>query len=96
MFLHLGWGGVYMNREEEAAKIRACFALADGRVEQAEVVGKLRGNGRLTVVVSDCYGSYWVAPGRKRTERDESHEALTGVLREATAWLETKKPKRAR
>ena len=96
MFLHLGWGGVYMNREEEAAKIRACFALADGRVEQAEVVGKLRGNGRLTVVVSDFYGSYWVAPGRKRTERDESHEALTGVLREATAWLETKKPKRAR
>jgi len=28
MFLHLGWGGVYMDAEAAAAKIRDCFSLA--------------------------------------------------------------------
>jgi hypothetical protein len=88
LFLHLGWGGVYMDAEEEAAKIRECFSMADRLVEAAELAKKLTGNRRLTVVVSDFYGSYWLAPGQKRPRPKEGREKLTAVLKEATDWLE--------
>lgn len=87
MFLHLGWGGVYMDGVAEAAKIRECFSMADRLVDQAERIGNLTGNGRLTVVASDFYGSYWLPPGRERPKLDEGRENLTVVLKEASDWL---------
>jgi len=88
MFLHLGWGGVYMNADEEAAKIRECFSMADQLVQEAELARKPTGNRRLTVVVSDFYGSYWLTPGQERPMPEESREKLMAVLKEATEWLE--------
>lgn len=71
MFLHLGWGGVYMDADAEAAKISECFSMADRLVEVAEFAGKSVGIRCLAVVVSDLYGSYWVAPGQKRPKPEE-------------------------
>ena len=88
MFLHLGWGGVYMDADTEAAKIRECFSMADRLVQEAESIRKLNGHQRLTVVVSDFYGSYWLAPGQKRPHPEEGRDKLTAVLKDATDWLE--------
>src|SRR5262249_13893454 len=63
MFLHLGWGGVYMEADAAASKIRECFSLADEIVPVAMTLGKLGAGERLTIVGSDFYGSYWTAPG---------------------------------
>jgi hypothetical protein len=84
MFLHLGWGGIYMDDQAAAAKIGKCFSMADRLVREAAVVGKLTANKRLTVVVSDFYGSYWTAPGQKQLVGGEE---LTTALKEATDWL---------
>jgi hypothetical protein len=95
MFLHLGWGGAYMDASAEAAKISECFELADRLVQKAEAVGKLDHHNRLTVVVSDFYGSYCLAPGQKRPKADEGREKLTEVLKQATDWLASQKPRGA-
>ena len=92
MFLHLGWGGAYMDAGAEAAKISECFELADRLVQKAEAVGKLDHDGRLTVVVSDFYGSYWLAPGKRRPKPEEGSEKLTEVLNEAVHWLMSQDP----
>jgi hypothetical protein len=84
MFLHLGWGGVYMDAEAAAAQIRDCFSMADRLVQEAAAVGKLNANKRLTVVVSDFYGSFWTAPGQKPPEGRQDPLA---VLKEAIDWL---------
>jgi hypothetical protein len=43
MFLHLGWGGVYMDEKAAAANIRNCFSLADSRgVSDGRRIGLLR------------------------------------------------------
>lgn len=64
MFLHLGWGGVYMDADAAASKIAECFSLADKVV--AVAASKLEADARLLVVGSDFYGSYWLKPGQKR------------------------------
>lgn len=87
MFLHLGWGGVYMEAEAAASTIRKCFALADRLVQQAELSRKLSGTERLTVVISDFYGSYWAAPGQERPKAEEGRGMLTVKLSEAVDWL---------
>jgi hypothetical protein len=72
---------------------RKCFAMADRLVQEAEVVGKLDHNERLAVVVSDFYGSYWMAPGQKRPKPEEGREKLGGVLKEAIDWLTGFRPR---
>lgn len=39
MFLHLGWGGVYMHAKAETAKIRDCFSMADQVVPGPDETG---------------------------------------------------------
>ncbi|MEW4568675.1 hypothetical protein AB1L88_12490 [Tautonia sp. JC769] len=91
MFLHLRWGGFYMNAEEEALKIRTCFGLADAIVREAlsasASTGKFAGGGRLTIVGADTYGSSWSAPGRADQRFEAGSEGVVTALTDALAWL---------
>ncbi len=67
MFLHLGWGGVYMDAKAATSQIAECFFLADQIVLRAPK--RLAANKRLMIVVSDFYGSYWLKPDQKLREK---------------------------
>jgi hypothetical protein len=87
LFLHLAWGGTYMNNQECASTIRKCFSIADQIESLAQAVQWLRGDKQFTVVGSDYYGSYWLPPGGTRQQKDaDSKDPLT-VLIEAFDWL---------
>jgi len=92
MLLHLGWGGVYSDAKADAAKILDCFLMADKIVDGCQKAGELLDGQPLTVVGSDFYGSYWLAPAESRRngehdsaerERIRPRETLTQVL----GWL---------
>ena len=87
MFLHLGWGGVYMDDKAAKANIRNCFSLADQIVPAAQGMGQLEAGEHLTVVGSDFYGSYWLPPGKTRREKDMGHKDPLEVLTEVFHWL---------
>lgn len=87
LFLHLGWGGVYMDAVADTAKIRKCFAFTDEIVTAAQNKADLEASGRLTIVASDFYGSYWSAPDmNKRVHKLKSQKPLK-VLQDAMNWL---------
>jgi hypothetical protein len=99
MFLHLGWGGVYMDNEEAAATIRDCFSTADQVVRAAQSVGSFQPGEHLTIVGSDFYGSYWLPPGESRRGKDAGPKdslddkplaVLTGALNWLTSYREGK------
>jgi hypothetical protein len=92
MFLHLGWGGVYMDADAAASKIRECFSLADQIVPAATTVGKLAAGERLTIVGSDFYGSYWSAPGQSRQKERGGSRGPAEVLTEVLHWLKSSAP----
>lgn len=81
LFLHLAWGGVYMDEDAARANIRECFALADAIVA---AVDEGRGEGaRLTIVASDFYGGDWwrdSAPLCWPLPQDKPAEVLGGAL----------------
>jgi len=87
MFLHLGWGGVYMDVKANAAKIRDCFSLADAIVLASKTVGRLAAGDRLMIVVSDFYGGYWSPPGENRREYETFSKDPAVVLTEVLHWL---------
>jgi hypothetical protein len=87
MFLHLSWGGVYVDAEKSTAKIRDCFSLADEVVAAAQAVGRFQPAERLTIVASDFYGSYWLPPGKTDRNKGEGFNRPVGVLAEALRWL---------
>ena len=91
LFLHLGWGGVYMDADNESTKIRECFLLADQIVLAVKNLESLGGKDRLLVVVSDFYGSYWLPPGGSRRGRDAVSQDPTKVLTEVLNWLRNSK-----
>jgi len=91
MFLHLGWGGVYMDAKADATKIRDCFSLADEIVPAVKNAGRLRIDERLTIVGSDFYGSYWeVSPGID--ERKSGSKKPAEILAEVLVWLTSPGP----
>ena len=85
MFLHLGWGGVYMDGRE-ADQIRDCFALADDIIPAVQTGARLRAGDRLTIVGSDFYGSYWSVPGQRDRGKD-AELSPAEVLGEVLQWL---------
>lgn len=93
LFLFLGWGGVYMNPTAASALIGRCFSKVDEIVVAADHCPKLRNGGKLTVVTSDFYDSYWEAPGRRKSRRFDAtaDEVLVAVL----AWLKRNAGKQA-
>jgi hypothetical protein len=92
MFLHLGWGGVYMDADAAASKIRECFSLADEIVRAAMAAGKLAGGERLTIVGSDFYGSYWSAAGQSKQKERRRFKGPAEVLAEVLHWLRIPPP----
>jgi hypothetical protein len=86
MFLHLGWGGVYMDTDAATSKIRACFSLAE-KIVPAATTDKLAAGQRLTIVASDFYGSYWFASGLSRSTVRRGSRGLAEVLTEVLFWL---------
>lgn len=87
MFLHLGWGGVYMDADAAAGNIRECFSLADQIVPAAMTVGRLGAGDRLTVVGSNFYGSHWSAPDQSRQKERKGSPSPAEVLAEVLQWL---------
>ncbi len=87
MFLHLGWGGVYMDRGEAAATIRDCFSMADKIASLAQTIGRFQAGKQLTVVGSDFYGSYWLPPGKRRQRNYEGSKGPLKVLTQTLQWL---------
>ncbi len=92
MFLHLGWGGIYMDKKEDAATIRDCFSIADQIVRVAQSVESFPAGEHLTIVGSDFYGSYWLPPGKTRLGKDLDRQGSLDVkpqevLTEALGWL---------
>jgi hypothetical protein len=107
LFLHLGWGGVYMDAAESARQIRDCFALADAIVPTVQLSQQLPTCGRLTIVGSDFYGSYWALPGENRLAKeykarqhtlpygmrgDEPYKRPVEVLTDVLHWLKGPRP----
>ncbi|WP_395739573.1 hypothetical protein [Prosthecobacter sp.] len=97
LFLHLGFGGAYMNEKEDVIKIRECFSLADQIFEAAKTSGKLFPDEYLTVVCSDFYANYWglSLPERSRLS-NESQESPEEFLAKILKWLKNPKPRRPR
>jgi hypothetical protein len=94
IFLHLGWGGVYMDAKQTAAQVCDCFSMADKVVAAAQKLGPLRAGRRLTIVGSDFYGSYWLPTGKRLRATDEGRMQRSDLkpleaLAEALAWLKT-------
>jgi hypothetical protein len=87
LFLHLGWGGVYMDAEAAASEIRECFSLANEIVATTMASRKFALGERLTIVGSDFYGSYWSAPGQSLQEERGEGQSPSAVLAEVLQWL---------
>jgi hypothetical protein len=88
MFLYLGWGGVHMDAEASAAKVRQCFSLADKIVSAMASEGRLATDEQLRIVCSDFYGSYWLAPGHcYETHTSRCVGPPADVLGEVLDWL---------
>ena len=87
MFLHLGWGGAYMDAQADAAKILKCFSLADEIILAAKPVDRLLAGDRLTIVASDFYGSNWSPPGEAPREQNSDFKCPAVVLTEVLHWL---------
>jgi hypothetical protein len=89
MFLHLGWGGVYMDAKAAATQIHDCFSLANEIIPAAQAAGAVLGGDRLTIVGSDFYGSYWSLPGENRRDEVEGAEGPALVLAGALRWFQS-------
>jgi hypothetical protein len=87
MLLHLGWGGVYMNAADDAAKIRECFSMADQVIAAALSLGRLGATDRLILVGSDFYGSHWSPPMEGTRTEAAGRSGPLAVLTQARDWL---------
>lgn len=86
MFLHLGWGGVYMDAQKTSADIAWCFGLADEIVWTMSAVPLVGLRFPLEIVGSDFYGCHWFAPG-KNIDVEALPNSPGQVLAEALQWL---------
>jgi hypothetical protein len=102
MFLHLAWGGVYMDETQAVAEIRKCFSIADDIVAASQKMSRLQTGEQLIVVASSFYGSYWQPVGISLEDKEASPESATNktppckqdssakpekTLRAALRWL---------
>jgi hypothetical protein len=92
LFLHLGWGGVYMDADAAAAQIKKCFALADRIVPLALSAGRLPAGERLTIVGSDFCGSHWLMSAQSPQEEGRGSRCPAKVLAEVLRWLKDPTP----
>jgi len=86
-FLHLGWGGVYMDSVATTSMIQECFSLADEIVSAALTHGKLGDGDRLLIVGTDFCDSYWSSLKRDELRKRAPATGPVEVLAEALRWL---------
>ena len=86
LFLHLPWGGVYVDAEAVAADIRECFSLADEIVAALPNAGHLLPDTWLTIVGSNFYGSHWAVSDEVHG-RNERSAKPSDVLADVLLWL---------
>jgi len=84
-YLHVAWGGVYIDADERTAVVRECFSLADQIVAAAE--SHLEAGDGLTIVASTWYGGYWSASGETLERNGWRDVGEVQVLTEALDWL---------
>lgn len=87
LFLHLAWGGIYMDAGAATSRVRNCLLLADELVSAAQSNNTILGGDRLTVVGSDFYGSYWSGPRDKPTIGNSDSRDPSEILKRALYWL---------
>ena len=87
MFLHLGWGGVYMDNEKAASKINDCFSIADKIVPAAQTAENFQAQARMRIVGSDFYGRYWFVTGKNGQKESKDPKGPAEVLTEALHWM---------
>jgi len=87
MFLHMAWGGIYMDNDAAASKIRKCFSLADEIVPAAMTMEKLSAGGPLMIVGTDFYESFWSAPGQHQLKDRLDSRRPVDILTEVLQWL---------
>jgi hypothetical protein len=83
MFLHLAWGGIYMDADKSGKDIRECFSLADKLSAVGGGLQLLQPGDVFLIVGSDFYGSYWQPPGERRRKAEGPAKALA----EAIQWF---------
>lgn len=97
LFLHLSWGGIYSNAEEDAAQIKECFSLADRILLASMASSKLIAGERITIVSSDSYDSHWglsLDGGIRRSSQYTQPPAQ--FLSKVLDWLNDPKPRKRR
>ncbi len=96
IFSHVSWGGVYMDAEAAASKVRECFSQANEIVAATMASRKFALGERLTIVGSDFYGSYWSVPGQSLQEERREDQGPSAVLAEVLQWLNSPPPNNSR
>jgi hypothetical protein len=85
MFLQLEWGGIYIDKDAAAAKIRDCFLLAYQIISASKAVFKV--SNRIIIVCSDFHGNYLEIPDQD-PQMEKSHiRDPAEVLNQALQWL---------
>lgn len=88
LFLQMPWGGAYMDNEACKEDIARCFESAD---RLCALWGHARepAAGKLYIIGSGFYGSYWTRPGeaQRRCRRWPEAKPLL-VLQQALEWVE--------
>ncbi len=97
LFLHLGWGGAYMDGEAATAQVRQCLATADRIVTAATGRGR-PGDAPTTIVVAGLGQSRWAmsqGPDASPSLADDPRPPAE-VLAELLARLEPRPAQPAR
>lgn len=88
MFLHIGWGGMYMDPEKAAATIQKCFSLADKILLEVQASKKLKAGIKIRIVGTDFYRSYWAILGEDEQKKNIDSKDPIEVLTAALNWLQ--------
>ncbi len=97
LFLQIGWGGAYMDKEMVASSMTARFAQAEELIQAMEVAQRkdcFRPGGRLVISISDFYGSSWTRvdgvldeDSFRQSNWREDEDVLCAVLTEVRGRL---------
>ena len=69
MFLHIAWGGIYLDNENAAAKIHKCFSLAEEIIDSEDSIEV------LTMTL------HWLQDRKSENIEDNKRQAPKGVLK---------------
>lgn len=74
LFLHLGWGGVYMDPTATTNTINECFILANEINKKVQSLSHHPLNRALFVVATEFYGCSWWLKGQNFLDEIKKHD----------------------